>query len=51
MNTNPLNPLITQKQLYDQDFCLWIESTIKKIEAQDFNKIDWDNTGIMLLRN
>ena len=43
MNTNPLNPLITQKQLYDQDFCLWIEQTIKHIKEQEFDKIDWDN--------
>ncbi|MDJ0843562.1 DUF29 domain-containing protein [Crocosphaera sp.] len=42
MNTHPLNSVITQKQLYDQDFCLWIESTIKQIEAQEFDKIDWD---------
>lgn len=43
MNTHPLNSVITEKQLYDQDFCLWIEQTIKQIEAQDFDKIDWDN--------
>ncbi len=43
MNTHPLNPVITQKKLYDQDFCLWIETTIKQIKTQDFDKIDWDN--------
>jgi hypothetical protein len=43
MNINPLKSLISQEKLYDQDFCLWIETTIKQIEAQAFDKIDWDN--------
>ena len=43
MNTHHFNSVLTQKQLYEQDFCLWIESTIKQIEAQEFDKIDWDN--------
>ncbi|MDJ0597520.1 MAG: DUF29 domain-containing protein [Crocosphaera sp.] len=43
MNTHPFNSIITQKQLYEQDFCLWIEKTIKQIKAKDFDKIDWDN--------
>ena len=43
INNHSHNSVITQKQLYDQDFCLWIESTIKQIEAQEFEKIDWDN--------
>ncbi|MEL4895454.1 DUF29 domain-containing protein [Crocosphaera sp. Alani8] len=43
MNTHPLKSVITQKQLYDQNFCLWIETTIKQIKTQDFDKIDWDN--------
>ncbi|MDJ0581234.1 DUF29 domain-containing protein [Crocosphaera sp.] len=43
MNTHPINSVLTQKKLYEQDFCLWIETTIKQIKAQDFDKIDWDN--------
>ena len=38
MKTNHLDSLITQDKLYDQDFCLWIETTIKQIEAQQFDK-------------
>ena len=29
--------------LYDQDFCLWIDSTVKQIQEQDFENIDWNN--------
>ncbi len=43
MNTHPLNSVISQKELYDQDFCLWIETTMKQIQAQQFDKIDWEN--------
>ncbi len=43
MNIHPLQSVISQPNLYDQDFCLWIENTIKQIEAQEFDKIDWDN--------
>ncbi len=43
MNSHPLKSVISQQKLYDQDFCLWIEKTIKQIESQEFDKIDWDN--------
>ncbi|MGB5594479.1 MAG: DUF29 domain-containing protein [Crocosphaera sp.] len=43
MNTHLPKSVISQENLYDKDFCLWIETTIKQIEAQEFDKIDWDN--------
>ena len=31
------------KTLYDTDYYLWIEETVKKLQTQDFNDIDWEN--------
>ncbi len=33
----------TNTILYDRDFCLWIESTVKQIQEKDFQNIDWNN--------
>ena len=32
-----------QKTLYDTDYNLWIEETVKQLQAKDFNGIDWAN--------
>jgi hypothetical protein len=29
--------------LYDQDYYLWIEDVLKKIQEQKWNEMDWDN--------
>ena len=31
------------KNLYDQDFYLWVEDTISKLKARDNENLDWDN--------
>ena len=31
------------KTLYDTDYNLWIEETIQKLQAKDFNGLDWEN--------
>ncbi|MGK7932689.1 MAG: DUF29 domain-containing protein [Microcystaceae cyanobacterium] len=33
----------TVKTLYDQDFALWIEETVKQLKAGDFSQIDLEN--------
>ncbi|MGK7892903.1 MAG: DUF29 family protein [Xenococcus sp. (in: cyanobacteria)] len=33
----------SQKNLYDTDYNLWLEETVKQLQAQDFNAIDWEN--------
>lgn len=30
-------------QLYEQDFVLWIDETVKQLNNQDFKKIDWEH--------
>ncbi len=35
--------LATAKKLYDQDFVLWIEETVKQLKSEDFSQIDLDN--------
>lgn len=30
-------------QLYQQDFNLWVEQTVKRIKNKDFEAVDWDN--------
>jgi hypothetical protein len=35
--------LSTVKTLYDQDFALWIEETVKQLKARDFSEIDLEN--------
>ena len=31
------------KQLYDRDFNLWIEQVKQRIQARNFDNMDWDN--------
>jgi Domain of unknown function DUF29 len=35
--------LTTVKTLYDQDFALWIEETVKQLKLEDFSQVDLDN--------
>lgn len=35
--------LATVKKLYDQDFALWIEETVKQLKSGDFSQVDLDN--------
>jgi len=32
-----------QKPLYDTDYYLWVVETVKKLQNQDFEAIDWEN--------
>jgi len=32
-----------QQQLYESDYHLWVLETVKKLQNQDFEAIDWDN--------
>ena len=34
---------IAFKTLYEQDFALWIENTLKQLKAREFNQVDWEN--------
>lgn len=34
---------MSENQLYDRDFNLWIEKSIAAIKNKDFASIDWDN--------
>ncbi len=31
------------KKLYEQDFNLWLETTVKQISTEDFSSVDWEN--------
>lgn len=31
------------KTLYDQDFALWVNDTVKQLKERDFEGIDWEN--------
>ncbi|MFM2060533.1 MAG: hypothetical protein RLZZ507_203 [Cyanobacteriota bacterium] len=31
------------KNLYEQDFSLWVEDTVSKLKARDNDNLDWDN--------
>lgn len=33
----------TSKTIYDRDFALWIDDTVSKLKAREFNQVDWDN--------
>lgn len=33
----------SHKALYDTDYNLWLEETVKQLQAKDFNAIDWEN--------
>ena len=35
--------LATVKQLYNQDFALWIEETVKQLKSGDFSQVDLEN--------
>ncbi len=35
--------LVTVKQLYEQDFALWIEETVKQLKSGDLSQIDLEN--------
>ena len=30
-------------QLYDQDYCLWLENTVEQLKQKNLNHIDWKN--------
>lgn len=30
-------------QLYDQDYCLWVENTVEQLKQKKLNHIDWEN--------
>ncbi len=32
-----------QKQLYEADYHLWVVETVKQLQNQDFESVDWDN--------
>lgn len=33
----------SEKTLYDQDFALWVEETVKQLKSSNFDHIDWEN--------
>jgi hypothetical protein len=35
--------LVKVKTLYDQDFALWIEATVKQLKSEDFSQVDLEN--------
>jgi hypothetical protein len=37
MSTTPV------KNLYDEDFYLWVEDTVSKLKARDNENLDWEN--------
>lgn len=40
--TNQLPPNVI-KSLYEQDFCLWIEKTVKQLREKQTDELDWEN--------
>jgi len=32
-----------QQQLYEADYHLWVVETVKQLQNQDFESVDWDN--------
>lgn len=38
--TTELEP---NQHLYEKDYLKWIETTIEKLQAQDYSNIDWEN--------
>ena len=34
---------ITSKTLYDSDFALWIEDTVRKLKTKNTEDLDWEN--------
>ena len=44
MTTNLNKTSVTNSSsLYEQDYSLWIETTVKQIREQQFNLVDWEN--------
>jgi len=35
--------LLTSQSLYDQDILLWVEDTVAKLKAHDFENLDLEN--------
>ncbi|MCM0594215.1 MAG: DUF29 domain-containing protein [Gloeotrichia echinulata IR180] len=33
----------TTVALYNQDFCLWVETTVKQLQLKQFETVDWEN--------
>lgn len=31
------------QSLYEEDYCLWIDTTIKQIRSRNFDSVDWKN--------
>jgi len=29
--------------MYDRDFALWVDDTVTKLKAKEFNQVDWEN--------
>ncbi|MGK7945878.1 MAG: DUF29 domain-containing protein [Microcystaceae cyanobacterium] len=38
-----MKTIANSQKLYDQDFALWIEETVKQLRSGDFSEIDVDN--------
>lgn len=38
-----MSQIETRSKLYDRDFCLWVEDTVAKLKAQNFNELDLEN--------
>jgi hypothetical protein len=36
-------PPNTTKTLYEQDFCLWIETTVKQLKEKQIDELDWEH--------
>ncbi len=36
-------PKISSRTLYEQDFLLWLETTVQQIHMQDLDNLDWEN--------
>ncbi|MEH2182402.1 DUF29 family protein [Nostoc sp.] len=37
-----LNQSVTQA-LYNQDFCLWVDTTVQQLKLKQFETVDWEN--------
>lgn len=31
------------QRLYETDYLQWIETTVEKLQSQDYTKVDWEN--------
>ncbi|WP_413200742.1 DUF29 family protein, partial [Nostoc piscinale] len=41
--TAPQSKVFTNSRLYDQDFYLWIETTVKQLKEGRFSDVDLEN--------